>query len=76
VWSVEPSCWVSRPLSPSREFSFAIHQIQQAIDPNLSGANALFGESGCTVSRGKVTQAITSIGEMASVVNAAPRPTD
>ena len=33
-------------------------------------------ESDCPVSRGKVTQAIASIGEMASVVNAAPRPTD
>jgi hypothetical protein len=65
------------PYSPSREFSFALHQVQQAIEPHLSlSTNALFMESDCTGSRGKVTQPITSIGEMASFVNAAPRPTD
>jgi hypothetical protein len=31
-------------------------------------------ESDCKGSRGKVTQPTTSIGEMASLVNAAPRP--
>jgi hypothetical protein len=33
-------------------------------------------EPDCTGSRGRVTQPTTSIGEMASLVNAAPRPTD
>ncbi len=53
----------------SREFSFALHQIQQAIEPH---ANALFVESDCTGPGGKVTQATTSIGEMACLVNIAP----
>jgi len=39
-------------------------------------ANALFVESDCTGSCGRVTQPTTSIGEMASLVNIAPRPTD
>jgi hypothetical protein len=30
------------PLSPSREFSFALHQIQQAIEPHLSLQQTLY----------------------------------
>jgi len=60
-----------------REFSFALHQVQQAIEPGpLLSANALFVESDRTGSSGKVTQPATSIGEMASLVIIAPRPTD
>ena len=39
-------------------------------------ANALFVESDCTSSCGKVAQPTTSIGEMASDMNLAPRRTD
>ena len=30
------------PYKPSREFSFALHQIQQAIEPNLSLQQTLY----------------------------------
>ena len=42
----------------------------------LLAANALFVESDCTGSCGKVAQPTTSISEMAHLVNTTPRPTD
>jgi len=41
-----------------------------------TASNALFMESDCTGSCGKVAQPHTSIDEMACLVNIAPRPTD
>ena len=36
------ACSRRGPCSPSREFSFALHQIQQAIEPHLSIQQTLY----------------------------------
>ena len=65
------------PCSPSREFSFALHQIQQAIEPHLSIQQTLYswnqiGQALAEDSRNRLLQ----LAKIACLVNIAPRLTE
>jgi hypothetical protein len=62
------------PFSPSREFSFALHQIQPAIESHISLQHTLYSWN--QIARGaggKLAQAITATTEMAYLIKSFQR---
>jgi hypothetical protein len=67
-------CRRGGPYSPSREFSFALHQIQQAIEPHLSLQQTLYSwnqiaQALAEKSRNRLLQSRWAKGERAAAVS-------